>query len=181
MGYYKYVAELWKRPDKGPMAELYRKRLMEWRRQPSIVRVERPTRINRARAHGYKAKPGFVVVRVRVRKGGLNRLRPSSGRRPKRMGVQGYSPHKSAQLIAEERAARKYPNLVVLGSYWVGEDGVYEWYEVVMADPHHPCVKSDPERNWVCGVHRGIDHSDKVKKVVEKLKRKLDEQSGSQR
>jgi large subunit ribosomal protein L15e len=181
MGYYKYVAELWKRPDKGPIAELYRKRLMEWRKQPSIVRVERPTRINRARALGYKAKPGFVVVRVRVRKGGLNRPRPSSGRRPKRMGVHGYAPHKSSQLIAEERAARKYPNLVVLGSYWVGEDGMYEWYEVVMVDPHHPCVKNDPERNWVCGVRRKVDHSDKVKKVLEKLKRKLDEQSSAQR
>lgn len=170
MGYYKYVTQLWKRPRDGPLADTYRRRVMEWRRQPTIARVERPTRINRARAIGYKAKPGFIVVRVRVRKGGLNRPRPRSGRRPKRMGVLRYAPHKSAQLIAEERAARKYPNLVVLGSYWVGEDGVYKWYEVVMADPHHPCVKSDPERNWVCGVMRRIRYSGKVRRILEKMR-----------
>ncbi len=175
MGFYKYVAELWKRPSEGPLAEVYKRRLMEWRKQPSIVRVEKPTRINRARALGYKAKPGYVVVRVRVRKGGLNRPRPSSGRRPKRMGVRGYSPHKSAQLIAEERAARKYPNLVVLGSYWVGEDGMYKWYEVVMVDPNHPSVRNDPERNWVCGFRRKLDYSGKVERVLEKVRKMFGE------
>lgn len=179
MGYYKYVAELWKRPDRGPLAELYRKRLVEWRKQPTVVRVEKPTRVNRARALGYKAKPGFVVVRVRVRKGGLNRPRPSSGRRPKRMGVHGYTPHKSAQLIAEERAARKYPNLVVLGSYWVGEDGMYEWYEVVLVDPYHPSVKSDPERNWVCGIRRKVSYSGKAEKIIEKLKEREASEKGA--
>jgi len=156
MGYYKYIAKMWKKPFSGEHAEVMRKRLLEWRSEPTVVRVERPTRINRARAIGYKAKQGFVVARVRVRKGGLNRPRPRSGRRPKRMGVYGYSPHKSAQWIAEERAARKFPNLVVLGSYWVGEDGVYKWYEVVMADPEHPAVRNDPERRWVSGYFRRI-------------------------
>jgi len=169
MGYYKYVARAWKRPSEGPLAELYRRRLIEWRRQPTVVRVEKPTRINRARALGYKAKPGFIVVRVRVRKGGLNRPRPRSGRRPKRMGVYGYAPHKSTQLIAEERAARKYPNLVVLGSYWVGEDGVHKWYEVVMVDPHHPCIMSDPERNWVHGFYRKVKYGSRIRRVLEKL------------
>ncbi|MEM5825297.1 MAG: 50S ribosomal protein L15e, partial [Thermofilaceae archaeon] len=176
MGYYKYVAELWKRPTKGPLAEVYKKRLLEWRRQPTVVRVDKPTRINRARALGYKAKQGFVIVRVRVRKGGLNRPRPRSGRRPKRMGVHGYSPHKSAQLIAEERAARKYPNLVVLGSYWVGEDGMYKWYEVVMVDPHHPSVQNDPERNWVCGFTKKVDYKSKVEKVLEKIRKMYGQQ-----
>ena len=32
-------------------------------------RVEKPTRIDRARSLGYKAKPGFVVARAKVRKG----------------------------------------------------------------------------------------------------------------
>lgn len=176
MGYYKYVAELWKHPTKGQLAELYRKRLLQWRRQPTVVRIEKPTRINRARALGYKAKPGFVVVRVRVRKGGLNRLRPSSGRRPKRMGVHGYSPQKSAQLIAEERAARKYPNLVVLGSYWVGEDGMYKWYEVVMVDPNHPSVQNDPERNWVSGFTKRLDYSRVVERVLDKVRKSFGEQ-----
>jgi len=147
---YSYIAEAWKRPFEGELGQVMKMRLIKWRRQPSIVRVEKPTRLDRARALGYKAKQGFVVVRVRVRKGGLRKPRPDSGRRPKRMGVYGYTTWKSLRLIAEERAARKYPNLEVLNSYYVGEDGRYKWYEVILVDPHHPAVKSDPDINWIC-------------------------------
>lgn len=146
---YHYIAELWKRPYDGEMKELMKQRLIEWRKQPAIVRVEHPTRPDRARALGYKAKQGFIIVRVRVRKGGLRKQRPNKGRRPKRMGIYGYSPAKSLRLIAEERAARKYPNMEVLNSYYVGEDGNYKWYEVILVDPHHPAIKSDPEINWI--------------------------------
>ncbi|HFC49221.1 MAG TPA: 50S ribosomal protein L15e, partial [Thermofilum sp.] len=48
---------------RGELAEVLKARLIQWRRQPTIMRVEKPTRINRARAFGYKAKPGYVVVR----------------------------------------------------------------------------------------------------------------------
>jgi large subunit ribosomal protein L15e len=65
------------------------------------------------------------------------------------MGVYGYAPEKSLQLIAEETAARKYRNLEVLGSYYVAEDGEYKWYEVILVDPSHPAVKSDPDINWI--------------------------------
>ena len=147
---YSYITKAWKRPFEGELGQVMKMRLIKWRRQPSIVRVEKPTRLDRARALGYKAKQGFVVVRVRVRKGGLRKPRPDSGRRPKRMGVYGYTTWKSLRLIAEERAARKYPNLEVLNSYYVGEDGRYKWYEVILVDPHHPAVKSDPEINWIC-------------------------------
>ncbi|ADG91605.1 50S ribosomal protein L15e [Thermosphaera aggregans] len=147
---YHYIAELWKKPYEGEMKELMRQRLIEWRRQPSVVRVESPTRLDRARELGYKAKPGFVIARVRVRKGGQRKPRPDSGRRPKRMGVYGYAPAKSIRLIAEERAARKFPGLEVLNSYYVGEDGRYKWYEVILVDPHHPAICSDPEIKWIC-------------------------------
>jgi len=143
------MAMVWKRPYEGEHEQLMKQRLIEWRRQPSIVRVEKPTRIDRARRLGYKAKQGFVIVRVRVRKGGLRKPRPSSGRRPKRMGVYGHSPKKSLRLIAEERVARKYRNLEVLNSYYVGEDGLYKYYEVILVDPHHPAVLSDPDVNWI--------------------------------
>ncbi len=149
---YHYIAELWKRPFET-LAEVMRQRIMEWRRQPAVVRVEHPTRPDRARALGYKAKQGFIIVRVRVRKGGLRKPRPNKGRRPKRMGVYGYSPAKSLRLIAEERAARKYPNLEVLNSYYVGEDGNYKWFEVIMVDPHHPAIRSDPEIKWIAEKH----------------------------
>jgi len=153
---YHFMKLLWKRPYEGEHGLLMRARLIEWRRQPTIVRVENPTRLDRARELGYKAKQGVVVVRVRVRKGGRRKPRPNKGRRPKRMGVYGFAPAKSLRLIAEERAQAKYRNLVVLNSYYVGEDGKYKWYEVILVDPHHPSIKSDPELNWVCsGKHRG--------------------------
>ena len=110
------------------------KRVIEWRKQPAIVRIDKPTRIDRARRLGYKDKPGYVVVRVRVRRGGLSKQRPRAGRRQKRMGVKKYKPAKSLRLIAEERAARKYPNLEVLNSYWVWEDGRSKWFEVILVD-----------------------------------------------
>ena len=165
---YHYIAQAWKRPYDGEMKEIMKQRLIKWRREPSIVRVEKPTRLDRARALGYKAKQGFIVVRVRVRKGGLRKPRPDSGRRPKRMGVYGYTPWKSLRLIAEERAARKYPNLEVLNSYYVGEDGHYKWYEVILVDPHHPAIKNDPNINWICRAFRALTSAGKKMRGLRK-------------
>jgi len=131
---YKYMAEAWRKPESSYVKELMQQRVMEWRKQPAIIRIEKPTRIDRARRLGYKDKPGYVVVRVRVRRGGLRKQRPKAGRRQKRMGVKKYKPAKSIRLIAEERAAKKYPNLEVLNSYWVWEDGRSKWYEVILVD-----------------------------------------------
>lgn len=146
---YDYVAETWRKMYKGELKEELRKKLIKWRREPSVVRVEHPSRPDRARALGYKAKQGIIIVRVRVRKGGRRKARPDSGRRPKRMGVEGFAPAKSLRLIAEERAARKYPNMEVLNSYYVAEDGIYKWYEVILVDRNHPAIKSDPELSWI--------------------------------
>ncbi|MDI6642933.1 MAG: 50S ribosomal protein L15e [Candidatus Hodarchaeaceae archaeon] len=142
--------------------ELMRSRMREWRREPVIVRVEHPTKLARARALGYKAKQGIIVVRTRVRKGGRRKVRPTRGRRPKRMGVSKIVPKKSIQLIAEERVSRKYPNLEVLNSYHLGSDGTREYFEVIMLDPHHPAIRSDPQLGWIASkaqrgrAHRGL-------------------------
>lgn len=153
---YKYIEAAWQKPDTSFVKELMWERAMQWRRQPTIVRVERPTRLGRARKLGYKAKQGFVVARVRVRRGGLRRPRPRMGRTQKRMGVAKLKPAKSRRLIAEERAAKKFPNLEVLNSYWVWEDGRFKWFEVILVDPSHPAIQSDKDVNWICGdVHRG--------------------------
>ena len=151
---YRHLREAWKRPGDSYVKELMKKRVIRWRRQPSIVRIEKPTRLDRARRLGYKAKKGFVVVRVRVRRGGRRKPRPRMGRRQKRMGVSKYTPAKSLKLIAEERAARKYPNLEVLNSYWVWEDGTSKWFEVIFVDPHHPSVESDKTVGWISGARR---------------------------
>jgi len=153
---YKYIAKAWQKPANSFVKDLMWQRVIEWRKQPTIVRIDKPTRLDRARKLGYKAKQGFVVTRVRVRRGGLSRTRPSGGRRQKRMGLKKYKPGKSFRMIAEERAARKFPNLEVLNSYWVWEDGRYKWFEVIFADPAHPAIMSDNDVNWICeNVHRG--------------------------
>ena len=146
---YKYMAEEWAKPEKSFVDELMRQRLIEWRKQHTVTRIERPTRLDRARKLGYKAKQGFVVARTKVRRGGLRKKRPRSGRRPKRMGVKKFKPAKSIRLIAEERTARKFPNLEVLNSYWVGEDGRHKWFEVILVDKNHPVIKTDKDINWI--------------------------------
>jgi large subunit ribosomal protein L15e len=138
------------------LRELMRERLTKWRKGPAIVRVERPTKIRRARSLGYKSKQGVVVVRVRVRKGGRRKPRPTRGRKPKSMGVNKITPGKNLQVIAEERAARKFPNLEVLNSYHVASDGTHEYYEVILVDPNHPAIRSDPQLGWIAEPqHRG--------------------------
>ena len=156
MGIYKYIREAWKRPKESYVRQLLWERLQQWRREPAVVRIERPTRLDRARALGYKPKQGIIVVRVRVRRGGLRKPRPKNSKKPATLGVNKITMGKSIQRIAEERAARRYPNMEVLNSYWVGEDGKYKWYEVILVDPYHPAIKSDPQLNWLCtGKHRG--------------------------
>lgn len=157
MGYYKYVKELYKGVKKKVKAgedpelkKIIQERKSRWRHSPTVERVEHPTRIDRAREYGYKAKQGIVVARVRVRKGGLNKQRHTRGRKPKRAGVNKITPRKSIQRIAEERVAKKFPNLEVLGSYWIWEDGQYKWYEVILVDPQSPHIKADKDLSWIC-------------------------------
>jgi large subunit ribosomal protein L15e len=132
---YKYIAKAWKKPNESFVKELMWQRAITWRKQDAITRIERPTRLDRARNLGYKAKQGIVLARVRVRRSGFRKTRPTGGRRQKRLGVNKIKLSKNMRMIAEERAARKFPNLEVLNSYWVWEDGRNKWYEVIMVDP----------------------------------------------
>lgn len=146
---YKYVTEAWNKPEDSFVKDLMKQRVIKWRREPTVLRVDRPLRLDRARKLGYKAKLGYVVARVRVRRSGWRRPRPKAGRRQKRMGVTKLKLAKSLKLIAEERAARKFPNLEVLNSYWVWQDGMHKWFEVIMVDPNHPVIKADKNINWI--------------------------------
>jgi len=153
---YKYVAKAWEKPEASYVKDLMFQRTIEWRKQPTVLRIERPTRLDRARKLGYKAKQGFIIARVRVRRGGFRKVPPKAGRRPKRIGVTKFKLAKSLRLIAEERTARKFPNLEVLNSYWVWQNGRHKWFEVILIDPDHPVVKSDDDINWICErVHSG--------------------------
>lgn len=152
MGFYKLVKRAFEK-ERKERSDIYKKRLIEWRKGPVVERVEKPLNIARARELGYKAKQGFVVARVRVGRGRRKREKPDLGRKPSKSG-RFMSPAKSLQRMAEERAASKFPNLEVLNSYWVGEDGKNKYYEVILLDPVHPAVKSDSSVSWI-GRQRG--------------------------
>ena len=148
--FYGYIRDAWKNPDETYVRDLRWERLQEWRKEGSITRIRRPTRIDRARTLGYKAKQGIIVVRAKVRRGGMRKSRYVRGRRTQRMGKNKMTTGMSIQRISEERASRKYPNMEVLNSYWVGEDGKSKWYEVILVDPSHSVIKSDKNLNWIC-------------------------------
>ncbi|MEK6922313.1 MAG: 50S ribosomal protein L15e [Nanoarchaeota archaeon] len=131
MGLYKNIRELWRSEDIKPILRQY---MIKWRREPVIVKVERPTRLDRARSLGYKAKKGFFIVRVRVLRGGRKRKRFRGGRRSKHMRRRKMLA-KSYQWICEERANKKFRNCEVLNSYYLAKDGIHYWHEVIMVDP----------------------------------------------
>jgi len=147
---YHFMGEAWKDQSSDAMRDLRWQRLVDWRKEGTFVRVDKPLRLDRARALGYRAKQGYVVVRAKVRKGGLRKHRIKKGRKPKRKGILKITMRKSIQRIAEERTGKHYPNLEVLASYWVGEDGRHKFYEIILVDPNHPVIKSDPKINWIC-------------------------------
>jgi large subunit ribosomal protein L15e len=145
MSFTKLLRETFKEEYKNG-SPLLKERILERRRKKeAIFLLERPTNLARARSLGYKAKEGIYVVSVRVRKGrGLFR-RPNRARRPKRMAVHKITRNISIQRIAEIRAEHKYKDwgLEVLNSYYVGEDGQYKYYEVIMYDPYSIQVIKD--------------------------------------
>jgi large subunit ribosomal protein L15e len=148
MGLYQHIRNLWKTPKKT-MPELWKQRLIEWRKQPSTMRIERPTRLDRARSLGYKAKKGFIIVRQRIPRGGKQREHFMGGRNPKKMRRKKVLDI-SYKTLAERRAAEKFrSNCEVLNSYWVAKDGLYYWYEVILLDKTSPVIKKDPRLNWI--------------------------------
>jgi large subunit ribosomal protein L15e len=145
---YDQIADQWKKPDtsyKSPQQQ----RLIQWRKEENFTRVEKPLRIDRARSLGYKAKPGYIIVRARVRKGGLRKPKIKGGRKPSTKGISKITPRKNTRRIAEERTAKRYPNMEVLNSYWVGEDGKNHYHEIILVDPVHPSIMKDPKINWI--------------------------------
>jgi large subunit ribosomal protein L15e len=150
MGMYQYIRDAWKKPRE---LGFWQQRLVKWREEPATLRIERPTRLDRARSLGYKAKPGFVVVRQRVNRGGRQRPQIRHPRRPKAMSRRK-DLTMNYQAVAENRAARKYPNCEVLNSYYVGEDGLYYWYEIILVDGANPSIVADTRINWIIN-HKG--------------------------
>lgn len=140
-GFYQYLRDFWKKPEKSTLKQ----RMIEWRKDPVVKRIENPTKPQRARSLGYKAKQGFVVVRCKVKKGGRKRRAIKKGRKQKTSGISKFTPEKNLMRHAEEKAARKYRNTEVLNSYFVAKDGQYNYYEVILVDKNHPRTKKDKD------------------------------------
>src|SRR3989344_5493128 len=108
MGFYQNLRLVYRKtPD------LMKERMIRWRKGETVSKVERPTRLDKARMLGYKAKSGFVI------------------------------PRKSARWIAEEKASDVFRNMEVLNSYFICKDGKHEWFEVILIDPQNPVIKAD--------------------------------------
>jgi len=155
-----------------------RERMIDWRKSQTIVKVDKPLRLDRARALGYKAKKGVVVVRVRIGRGGRKRKRVNKGRRSKRMTSKKVL-KMNYKWVAEQRAARKFRNLEVLNSYQIGKDGVNYFFEIIMIDPTRPEIKADKELGWITRkenkgrVFRGLTSAGKKSRGLRKKSREM--------
>lgn len=147
---YSQISKTWQRVFHEKAGGI-RERAVQFRKEPALLRIERPTRLDRARSLGYKAKEGVVVVRMRVSRGGMRKKRPTSGRRPKHMGVLKIKSDVSSQTVAERRVGERYPNMKVLGSYLLWKDGRFAWYECILVDPLNPSIRGDYNYRRVFG------------------------------
>jgi len=143
MGIYKYIRENWEKNSKSIKQDM-----IKWRREPSVIKIKRPTRLDRARSLGYRAKQGILLVRVKLPI--VRRMRPlfKGGRRPKHYRRRKVL-DKNYQQIAEERAKKKIHNFEVLNSYFLAKDGKHYWFEVILVDPNSPVIKKDKQLAWI--------------------------------
>jgi len=161
-GLYQYMRDAWKKPD----IKTLRERMIQWRKDNAVTKIERPTRIDRARSLGYKAKKGYVLARVRIPRGGRQRPRTNKGRKSKRHTIRKVV-KMSYRWVAEIRAQKKFPNLEVLNSYYLAKDGKHYFYEVILIDYSKPEIKSDKNMKFMTKktnqhrVHRGLTSAGK--------------------
>ena len=157
MGAYKYLEELWRKKQSDLLRFVLRVRTWEYRQLPVIHKVNRPSRNDKARKIGYKAKQGYVIYRIRVRRGG--RKKPVQKGcvygKPVNQGIRKLKKERTHKSVAEERVGRKCSNLRVLNSYWVGQDASFKFYEVILVDPNHKAIRRDPRINWICSSKHG--------------------------
>ena len=138
MGAYKYITKSLQKQYKERDG-VFRQKIIQWRNAPVVERVEKPTNLTRARRLGYKAKKGYILVRVRIEKGRRTRRKTMGGRKHKNY-YRFVQPGMSHQAMAEQIVNRLHRNMEVLNSYWIGEDGNYKFFEVILAEANAPTV-----------------------------------------
>jgi len=124
-------------------------KLIGWRNQSVFVKLDKPTDIGRARILGYKDKKGYIIVRVKIIRGGRKRKRVNKNRKSAKQTARK-TLKMNYQWVAEQRAAKKYKNLEVLSSYQIGKDGMHYFFEIILIDPEMPEIKNDKIINWIC-------------------------------
>jgi len=157
MGIYKYIAKAWQKPKS---MDLWRERLIAFRREPSTVVLERPTRLDRARNLGYKPIKGMFVVRQSLIRG--PHVRPRPGGRRSKTKTSRMILRENFQVIAEKRAAKAFPGCEAMNSYWVAQDGKRIWYEVILADRNSPDVQARMGSIRRGRAHRGLTSAGKI-------------------
>lgn len=103
MGAYRYVQELYRKKQSDVMRYLLRIRVWQYRQLTKMHRAPRPSRPDKARRMGYRAKQGYCIYRIRVRRGGRKRPVPKGCTygKPKGHGVNQLKPSRGLQSIAE--------------------------------------------------------------------------------
>ena len=115
MGAYKYLSELYTKKQSDVLQFVSRVRCWEYRQLAVCHRASRPSRPDKARRLGYKAKQGYLIYRIRVRRG--NRKKPvakgATFGKPVRQGVNHLKFQRGLKATAEERVGRRCGNLRV--------------------------------------------------------------------
>ncbi|MCC7570783.1 50S ribosomal protein L15e [Candidatus Micrarchaeota archaeon] len=165
MGLYSYIKKAFQKGYSTKAPE-YKEKIRAWRKGQVITELEKPVNIARARTLGYKAKEGYFVLRIRIGKGLRARPSPTGGRKP-RHNYKYKAPGQTYQAIAEQRVVKKYPLLEVLNSYWVGEDGQYKYFEVILVDPLVTGLKLSKGRAF-----RGLTSASKKSRALKTKQKK---------
>ena len=120
MGALKYVEEIAKKKQSDILRFLLRVRCWEYRSLNVIHRASRPSRPDKARRLGYKAKQGYVIYRIRVRRGNRKKPVPKGATygKPTNQGVNQLKYQRSLRSTAEERVGRRCANLRVLSEFF---------------------------------------------------------------
>ncbi|AFP65303.1 60S ribosomal protein L15 (nucleomorph) [Chroomonas mesostigmatica CCMP1168] len=147
-----FVNQLWRKKKSDVMSFLLQIRAWEYRHLPAIYKINKPTRIEKARRLGYKSKKGFIVYRVKVRRGGRKKQvrKGITNGKPKNHGINEQKFNRNKKSVAEERIGKICGNLRVLNSYWINQDSIYKYFEVILIDPFHKNIKKDIGVRWIC-------------------------------
>jgi len=151
MGFYTYLQQLWQHKQSDTARYLSRVRTWEWRHNFRYIRLQKPTRTDKAHRLGYKAKLGYAIWRVRIRRGGRKRKFHNgiTHGKPRTAGIRQVKHERNLQAMAECRIGKHCGGMRVLNSYWVGADSTYKYFECILVDPTSTTIRNDPKINWI--------------------------------